>query len=789
MTKKYLSVLCALLVGVSIFSAPVKAEDDSEAGEEAAQLNEQIYEELVYEIVDGEVKIISCDKSVEYMNIPETINGYPVTMIGDSAFEKCTAMEGTIIPGSEKSIGKYAYNGCTALEEVIFPAAGLISIGDYAFRNCTGITSVNIPTSVTDIGSSAFSGCSSLKDISIPSGVTVIRNGTFSGCTSLMDMTLPEGLTAIEDYAFTRTGITAIVVPDNVTSIGNMAFASCGALTKISVPEKASFTGPAFQNCMSLKTAGPAGGGYDYEFGWKTNIPNYAFSQCAGLTSVTLPDSITRIGKEAFYACAALPSLHIPDKVSYLGERAFAYSENLETVSGMDAVSGVGSDAFLGTKVKVLSFGKGVEVNMYAYSDYPYLEEFKFIRGDAIGSLAFENCTALKKVWINHSVKEIADGAFSGCTSLQTVYFHGTKAEWDKITVGENNEPLKNAEIVYLAPVTAVKLNASSITLEPGKTFDLKVVTTPSGAYMGDVQTEWKVSSGSDVIKIDQNGKITAVKNGSAQVTATVTDRMDDKKFTVKCSVTVGAEDSVTAFVKRLYKLCFNREADAGGLNGWVTKLKNGTSTAANVVQAFFTSKEMQNLKLSNGDFVERCYLVMMGRASDAGGKKGWVEKLDAGMSVNYVLRGFVASREFANICREYGIVQGTITCPENRDQNQGITAFVSRCYSEVLGRKADTGGLNNWCGKILNAADKKQEAINTASNGFFHSPEYLNKNTSNDQYVRTLYRTFLGREADTGGYNNWMAKLNSGTSRDSVMNGFAYSAEFANIMAKYGIR
>ena len=95
---------------------------------------------------------------------------------------------------------------------------------------------------------------------------------------------------------------------------------------------------------------------------------------------------------------------------------------------------------------------------------------------------------------------------------------------------------------------------------------------------------------------------------------------------------------------------------------------------------------------------------------------------------------------------------------------------------------------MNNWCRKILEAADKKQEAINTASNGFFQSPEYIAKNTSNDKYVKTLYRTFLGREADTGGYNNWMKKLAEGTSRDEVMNGFACSQEFANIVASYGL-
>ena len=242
-------------------------------------------------------------------------------------------------------------------------------------------------------------------------------------------------------------------------------------------------------------------------------------------------------------------------------------------------------------------------------------------------------------------------------------------------------------------------------------------------------------------------------------------------------------------FVKRLYLLCFERTPDDGGISGWITSLAAKEKTAAQVVQGFFNSKEMQNLKLTNEEFIERCYKVMMNRASDAGGKKNWLDKLNSGVSNNYILKGFVASNEFAKICMDYGIVQGTINLTEPRDLNLGITQFVSRCYSEVLGRKADVGGLNNWCKKILDASNKKQAAINTASNGFFHSAEYINKNTTNDQYVKTLYRTFLGREADTGGYNNWMKALNSGQSRDSVMNGFAYSTEFANIMAKYGIR
>ena len=115
-------------------------------------------------------------------------------------------------------------------------------------------------------------------------------------------------------------------------------------------------------------------------------------------------------------------------------------------------------------------------------------------------------------------------------------------------------------------------------------------------------------------------------------------------------------EDPVNAFVRRLYKLCFDRNADKGSFTKWTEDLRSGRSTAAQVIQSFFTSKEMQNMQLSNENFVERCYQVMMNRASDAGGKKNWLDKLGAGVSNVYILKGFVASKEFANIMAKYGI-------------------------------------------------------------------------------------------------------------------------------------
>ena len=73
---------------------------------------------------------------------------------------------------------------------------------------------------------------------------------------------------------------------------------------------------------------------------------------------------------------------------------------------------------------------------------------------------------------------------------------------------------------------------------------------------------------------------------------------------------------------------------------------------------------------------------------------------------------------------------------------------------------------------------------------GFFNSQEFLQRKTSNEVYVKTLYRTFLGRESDLAGMKHWLGRLNSGTmNREQVLMGFAGSQEFLGILKSYGIQ
>ncbi len=246
-------------------------------------------------------------------------------------------------------------------------------------------------------------------------------------------------------------------------------------------------------------------------------------------------------------------------------------------------------------------------------------------------------------------------------------------------------------------------------------------------------------------------------------------------------------EGQVRAFVTRLYRTTLEREPDESGREWWVQQLMSGSKTGAEVVSGFFLSDEMLSRGYSSSKIVELAYNGIMGRGSDANGKAYWVDALNSGTTYQFVVCGFVDSEEFTNLCKTYGIKKGSLSPTDNRDKNLGITKFVGRLYTKALGRGFDGDGLNYWCGKI-NDDTSKENVLDIALNGFLHSEEFLGKNLNDGEYVKVLYRTFLGREAESDGYRYWTEKLAAGESRDDIAAGFAYSEEFSNIMASYGL-
>ncbi|MDC0550148.1 leucine-rich repeat domain-containing protein [bacterium] len=176
--------------------------------------------DLTYTTTDGEVTITDCDTvATGELVIPNTIDGNPVTSIGDEAFFLCDSLTSITIPDSVTSIGDWVFRNCSSLTSITIPD-GVTSIGEYAFYDCSSLTSITIPDSVTSIDDYAFQFCTDLTSITIPDSVTSIGDSAFDSCTSLTSITfLGTAPTAgIEAFTGMANGAVAVVTGENLES-------------------------------------------------------------------------------------------------------------------------------------------------------------------------------------------------------------------------------------------------------------------------------------------------------------------------------------------------------------------------------------------------------------------------------------------------------------------------------------------------------------------------------------------------------------------------------------------
>ena len=327
--------------------------------------------------------------------------------------------------------------------------------------------------------------------------------------------------------------------------------------------------------------------------------------------------------------------------------------------------------------------------------------------------------------------------------------------------------------------VTSVSLDRTSASIPVDGNFRLYATVAPSDA---DNKSVIWTSSNANIASVDSEGNVYGRHYGTATITVTTVDGAK----TASCEVTVTPQDPVEAFIFRMYRTCLLRDPDETGMAYWVGRLRSGDETGASAVFGFYHSNEMKARNLPNDQYLIRAYEGIMGRGPDAGGYAYWLGQMEAGVSRAYLISGFLTSNEFDALCRNYGINKGSYSSSEPRDQNVGVTGFVSRLYTKLLGRMFDENGLNYWCSVVLQNP-VRATLLKVALEGFLHSNEFLNAHLNDTQYLTVLYRAFLGREADTGGMQYWLGQIQSGVSRDKVAEGFANSNEFMNIMASYG--
>ena len=247
---------------------------------------------------------------------------------------------------------------------------------------------------------------------------------------------------------------------------------------------------------------------------------------------------------------------------------------------------------------------------------------------------------------------------------------------------------------------------------------------------------------------------------------------------------TDNAKTQIESFVKRMYTVALSREAENAGLNDWSSKLSNQEIDGAGIANGFINSAEFKNRNLNNNDYLDVLYRTFFDREADAGGKAYWMGKLQKGISRTEVLSGFVNSQEFSNLCDRFGIARGTMQANGSSIYRPGVRGYVLRMYTKALNRDGETVGVEDWTNRI----NTKVMSPETVAKSFFSSQEFINRNLNNADYVETLYQTFMDRASDAGGKQYWINKLNSGMSRQQVLEGFSRSEEFSKIMKRYGL-
>ena len=428
-----------------------------------------------------------------HIYIPATKDSLPVTKIAASAFQNDTALTSVYLPESITEIGNYAFSGCANLARVEIPRS-CTTIGNNAFNNGYAQAVYIIPSTVTTIGANAFNNGSVYTDApEKPAGWSFTY------------------LNVIYNVALDDIGIYNVGVRGGTTTLTYDFNADGKTLVVTGLTDASTFTGPLIIPATY--------NGYPV-----TEIGLSAFSGCAGITLVDLPDTLVTIKSSAFYGCSGLTVLTIPSSVKYIESSAFNGCTNLTRVELSDLIE-IGRGAILGgsvfgycTSLRYVKMGiidsdisstlisnfigctnlSTIEISAGSTTFPPLgnLPSLKHVNipptitslvGAMLGGV-FSYDTALEALFIPKSVTSIGQNVFKGCTNL-TIYAEA-ESKPDGWVDGFNPD---NCPIIYGSAASPGAAQAKAIAYVDAQIGDINTALTSiiaaQNAIIGEVTT------------------------------------------------------------------------------------------------------------------------------------------------------------------------------------------------------------------------------------------------------------------------------------------------------------
>lgn len=335
-----------------------------------------------------------------YVNIPDTIDGKPVTVIGESAFGRSRANEGWLRPSGVK-----------------IPKT-VTEIGESAFFSCP-LKSLKLPESISKIGKYAFAG-TDIKRIKLPDTLTEVPEGCFYCCFRLNTVNL-ENIRVIGDKAFAYCGelsLSGLRSNNCLEYLGESAFEYCESLDFSEIPETVVYIGG---NAFLNTPFGRAQRSLEKKEKMTVINGSLLYSYNDDDPEPVIPENITVICGNAFEK-SCIKHIEIPENVKYIGGYAFWDCTKLESIDIPDSARLCGEGTFKNCEsLKYARLGCE-ELKYHTFYGCKSLSEVEFTeKPRIIGDGAFTGCTSLKSL-SDENAEKVDACAFMGCTALESVY-------------------------------------------------------------------------------------------------------------------------------------------------------------------------------------------------------------------------------------------------------------------------------------------------------------------------------------------------------------------------------